>query len=129
MTDSSDGRQPHKRDLFISSSCGGASQPKDGHLRSSNVRTKLWLPVEAESANGYPDVLGLRFHDLRHTAASRAIPTGAEIKAVQRMLGHKNASMTFDRYGNRYTEDLNDLADRLDLKFRGAAWFLVWTTL
>lgn len=39
-----------------------------------------------------------------HTAASLAISTGADIKAVQRMLDHKNASMTSDRYGHLYTE-------------------------
>ena len=37
------------------------------------------------------------------------------------MLGHKNASVTLDKYGHLYTEDLADLADRLDEKFRGAA--------
>ena len=32
-------------------------------------------------------------HDLRHTAASLAISAGANVKAVQRMLGHAPASM------------------------------------
>lgn len=54
-------------------------------------------------------------------AASLAISTGVNIRAVQRMLGRKHASMTLDRYGHLYTEDLNDLAGRLDRKFTGAA--------
>ncbi|MFJ2977664.1 tyrosine-type recombinase/integrase [Curtobacterium sp. NPDC087082] len=33
-------------------------------------------------------------HDLRHTAASLAISAGANVKAVQRMLGHSSAAMT-----------------------------------
>jgi len=33
-------------------------------------------------------------HDLRHTAASVAVNAGANVKAVQRMLGHAKASMT-----------------------------------
>jgi integrase len=33
-------------------------------------------------------------YDLRHTAASLAISAGANVKAVQRMLGHAKASMT-----------------------------------
>lgn len=74
----------------------------------------------SEIANSYKGLHGLRFHDLRHTAASLAISTGVNIKAVQRMLGHKNASMTLDQYGHLYTEDLSDLADRLDEKFRAA---------
>lgn len=35
-------------------------------------------------------------HDLRHTAASLAISSGANVKAVQRMLGHASAAMTLD---------------------------------
>ncbi|WP_235677696.1 tyrosine-type recombinase/integrase [Bifidobacterium longum] len=35
----------------------------------------------------------LTCHDLRHTAASIAISSGANVKAVQRMLGHKNAAI------------------------------------
>jgi hypothetical protein len=45
----------------------------------------------------------------------------ANIKVVQQMLGHKNASMTLDRYGHLYTDNLEDLAERLDERFRGAA--------
>jgi integrase len=36
--------------------------------------------------------------DLRHTAAPPAIAAGANVKAVQRMLGHASASMTLDVY-------------------------------
>jgi hypothetical protein len=37
------------------------------------------------------------------------------------MLGHKNASMTLDLYSHLYTEDLEDLAARLDARYRSAA--------
>lgn len=42
---------------------------------------------------------GLRPHDLRHTAASLAIASGASIKVVQAMLGHASATVTLDRMG------------------------------
>ena len=32
---------------------------------------------------------GFHPHELRHTAASLAIASGADVKAVQQMLGHK----------------------------------------
>ncbi|WP_373283911.1 tyrosine-type recombinase/integrase [Nocardia exalbida] len=35
-------------------------------------------------------------HGLRHTAASLAISVGANIKIVQKMLGHKTATLTLD---------------------------------
>jgi integrase len=69
----------------------------------------------------YPNLTGLRIHDLRHTAASLAISVGGNIKAVQRMLGHKTASITLDRYGHLYDEDLVTLANLMDQRFRGAA--------
>ena len=60
-------------------------------------------------------------HDLRHTAASLAISAGANVKAVQRMLGHAKASMTLDVYADLFDEDLDDVADRLDAAIRSAA--------
>jgi hypothetical protein len=56
---------------------------------------------------------GLRPHDLRHTAASLAIQSRATIKVVQKMLGHASATVTLDRYGQLYADDLDDLADRM----------------
>ena len=44
-----------------------------------------------------------------------AISTGASIKAVQKMLGHKSATLTLDRYGHLYPDELQGVADRLDL--------------
>ena len=53
-------------------------------------------------------------HDLRHTAASLAISAGANVKAVQRMLGHASAAMTLDTYADLFEDDLNDVSDRMD---------------
>ena len=53
-------------------------------------------------------------HDLRHTAASLAISAGANVKAVQPMLGHKSAAMTLDTYADLFDDDLEVLADRLE---------------
>ena len=37
-------------------------------------------------------------HDLRHTAASLMVRSGANVKAVQNQLGHASAAMTLDTY-------------------------------
>lgn len=58
-----------------------------------------------------------RDHDLRDTAASLAISAGASIKAVQRMLGQASAAMTLDTYGSLFTEDLENLADRMEKRY------------
>ncbi|MBS1906189.1 MAG: site-specific integrase [Actinobacteria bacterium] len=59
-------------------------------------------------------------HDLRHTAASLAISAGANVKAVQRMLGHASAVMTLDTYADLFEDDLEEVATALD-KQRTAA--------
>ena len=53
-------------------------------------------------------------HDLRHTAASLAISAGANVKALQRMLGHASAAMTLDRYADLFEDDLDSVAEALD---------------
>lgn len=53
-------------------------------------------------------------HDLRHTAVSLAISAGANVKAVQRMLGHASAAMTLDVYADLFDDDLDHVAGRLD---------------
>lgn len=53
-------------------------------------------------------------HDLRHTAASLAVSAGANIKAVQKMLGHASAAMTLDIYADLLDDDLEAVATALD---------------
>ena len=53
-------------------------------------------------------------HELRHTAASLAVQSGANVKVVQQMLGHASAAMTLDVYADLFDEDLDILAERLD---------------
>jgi integrase len=53
-------------------------------------------------------------HDLRHTAASIAVHAGANVKALQRMLGHTSAAMTLDVYADLFDSDLDDVARMID---------------
>lgn len=53
-------------------------------------------------------------HELRHTAASLAIASGADVKVVQQMLGHKSATMTLDQYGHLFGDRLDVVADAVD---------------
>ncbi len=56
---------------------------------------------------------GLVPHGLRHTTASLAISAGANVKVVQRLLGHATAAMTLDRYGHLMSDDLSGVAAAL----------------
>jgi len=51
-----------------------------------------------------------RFHDLRHTAATRMIEAGAQIVAVSKILGHSDLKMTM-----RYVHPENSLVDAVEL--------------
>ncbi len=88
---------------------------KGGYLESTEFR---WVFDEAVKAVG---LTGLVPHGLRHTAASLAIKAGANIKVVQKMLGHKTATLTLDLYGHLYEDDLDAVADALDAGARTAA--------
>ena len=50
------------------------------------------------------DVLARKMtvHDLRHTAASLLVSAGANVKVVQRQLGHESAAMTLDTYADLF---------------------------
>jgi integrase len=56
---------------------------------------------------------GLVPRGLRHTTAPLAISAGANVKVVQRMLGHATAAMTLDLYGHLFDADLSGVADAL----------------
>lgn len=61
----------------------------------------------------------LRLHDLRHTAASLMVQSGAHVKLIQHQLGHASAAMTLDVYSDLYPEDLSSLRDAMNQKFSG----------
>lgn len=78
-------------------------------IDTHNWRLRAFRPA-TESAQ----LPGLHPHDLRHTAASLAIRSGADVKAVQRMLGHKSAVMTLDLYGHLFDKGLDEVSARMD---------------
>ncbi len=55
------------------------------------------------------DIVGLRFHDQRHTAATRMIEYGAGILAVNKILGHSDIKTTM-----RYTHPEDSLKEALE---------------
>jgi integrase len=83
--------------------------PRGSTLRVRNFRRAALDP--AATALG---IKGLHPHALRHTAASLAIASGADVKVVQQMLGHKSATMTFDLYGHLMGDRLDVVADAMD---------------
>ncbi len=91
-----------------------ASIRSDQPLRVSTFRQTFGV---AASAIGMP---GLHPHQLRHTAASLAIASGADVKVVQQMMGHSFATMTLDTYGHLFEDRLDEVAAAMDAARAGA---------
>jgi len=93
---------------------------RGGVLRNNYWRTRVFAPAVVKCQNADESFPLITPHDLRHTAASLAVSSGANVKAVQRMLGHARASMTLDVYADLFDEDLDDVAANLDAAIRAA---------
>lgn len=77
-----------------------------------NLVTRHFKPLLKRAT--LPDI---RFHDLRHTAATLALAVGTNPKIVQEMLGHANIAITLDTYShllpNMQAEAVNKINDLL----------------
>jgi integrase len=92
------------------------------------------LPIEEyrrafDKACNAVGITGLVPHGLRHTTASLAISAGANVKVVQRLLGHATAAMTLDRYGHLLSDDLAGVADALGKAIESVAVSLRYSEL
>ncbi|WP_082951793.1 site-specific integrase [Mycobacterium sp. 852002-51057_SCH5723018] len=94
---------------------------RGGVLRNSNWRARVFEPAVQKCQKADESFPSITPHDLRHTAASLAVSAGANMKAVQRMLGHAKVSMTVDVYADLFDEDLDPVAVELDAAIKAAA--------
>lgn len=78
--------------------------------------------VDPDEEPPTPEFPRITPHDLRHTAASLAVSAGANVKAVQKMLGHKSAAMTLDTYADLFDRDAEAVADAHDERLTGFAF-------
>ena len=53
------------------------------------------------------------FHSLRHTFATRAIECGMDVKTLSEILGHKNPTVTLNRYAHSLMEHKTDMMNKL----------------
>lgn len=53
------------------------------------------------------------FHALRHTFATRALECGMDVKTLSEILGHKNASITLNRYVHSLLEHKQEMMNRV----------------
>ena len=86
-------------------------KPLDCHNVSRGFKTllkKTGLPL-------------LRFHDLRHTAASFLLAQHVEPRVVMEVLGHSQISLTMNTYAHVMPAAQKEAAARMDAIFKGTA--------
>jgi integrase len=87
------------------------------------------LPIEEyrrafDKACEVVGIADLVSYGLRHTTASLAISTGANVKVVQRLLGHATTAMTLSCYGHLLSDDLAGVVEALGKAIESTAVLL-----
>ena len=96
------------------------TSPRGGFIKRPRLYGAADVAMDNSKHSWFTNALrsaGLEYmtlHDLRHTAASLAVSAGANVKAVQKMLGHASAAMTLDVYADLFDDDLDAVGAALD---------------
>lgn len=88
-------------DLIFSTSIGTPVDPRSLLRDFHGILSRAGLPR-------------IRFHDLRHTAASLMLQEGIHVKVVQERLGHSSITLTLDTYSHVLPGLQQEAAQRLD---------------
>ena len=102
--------------LVLSTSKGAPifSSPEGGYLRHGNFRKRVFLPAVEKAG-----LKKFTFHELRDTAISQAISTGANILVISAIAGHANTAITLNVYGHQINGTMNQFKHAIDnLYFR-----------
>lgn len=103
---------PKTRNLIEWHGTSHLSAPRIAWHKTSDIRDRAdkgsvaCIPAKALSKR-------VRLRRMINTAASLAISAGANVKAVQKMLGHASAAMTLDVYADLFDDDLDAVGNAL----------------
>jgi integrase len=89
------------------------SAPEGGWLRKPNFQRRVLRPLQ-KAAN----LPAIRFHDLRHTAATLMLLNDVNVKVVSERLGHASIQLTLDTYSHVLPTMQQIAAQRMDAFFR-----------
>ena len=79
-----------------------------------------WFRVRFDKAAAKVGLENVTPHNLRHTAGSLALASGASVVTVQKLLGHRNAITTMNVYSHMLPDDFDNLAAAMDTAARTA---------
>ena len=93
-----------------------------GYVFSTQNGTMIsrWnLQREFKHALRKAEIENFRFHDLRHTFATRLVQSGIDLYTVSKLLGHRDITTT-QRYAHHYPESLRSGVEVLDKCYKSA---------
>ncbi len=96
----------------------GQTTPTDYVFRHSDGRTPFDYTRSWQRARFQAGLTDVRFHDLRHLAASELAAAGTSTRELQALLGHASIQMTA-RYAHFQEEHTGLLGDRLNERLFG----------
>jgi integrase len=89
-------------DLVFTNATGRPIEPVVLNRDYKSLLKKLELPTT------------LRFHDLRHSAASLLLSQGVHPRAIMELLGHSSIAVTMNVYGHVMPAMMRDAADKME---------------
>ncbi len=92
------------------------TSPNGGYLRSNNWRRHTHWSRALKKTQLAP----LTIHELRHTYASLARASGADLRYVQKTMGYSTPTVTANIYSDLYADELDHVATNLDRLYKSA---------
>lgn len=116
-------RRQKARQAAAKLAVGSAWQNVDGLVFTDAIGRPLEPTTVSRAFRDAADGLELpvRFHDLRHTAATLMLGAGVPLKVVSETLGHSSIAITADVYAHVTPELRREAADALDRALGGAS--------
>jgi integrase len=102
------------QDLVFCNALGGPLDPS--HQSAVFQQAASVIADAGKQANG-PAFPVIRFHDMRHTAATILLAKGVHVKLVSEMLGHSTITLTLDTYSHVIPAMHGDAAAAMDAVF------------
>jgi integrase len=88
--------------LMFTTTIGTPFEPRSAVTDFKRILVKAKLPES------------IRFHDLRHSAASLLLAQGIQLRAIMELLGHSTIALTANTYSHVMPSMMQDMADKMD---------------
>jgi integrase len=94
--------------LVFPNTIGNPLEPRDAVADFKRILAKAGLPA------------CIRFHDLRHSAASLLLAQGVQLRAIMELLGHSSIALTANTYSHILPSVMQDMAEKMDAVLGGS---------